>query len=70
MSDIIKFENANGCPEHVAASDGLIKITDGILLDARTDITGENTLSMPIAELTALGAGVAPSECLLGLVVL
>lgn len=59
MSDIIKFENANGCPEHVAASDGLIKITDGILLDARTDITGENTLSMPIAELTALGAGVS-----------
>ena len=59
MSGIIKFENANGCPEHVAASDGLIKITDGILLDARTDITGENTLSMPIAELTALGAGVS-----------
>ena len=37
----------------------LIEITEGILLDARTDLSSKKTLSVPIAELATLGAGVS-----------
>lgn len=37
----------------------LVEISEGILYDVQTDITREKTLSMPIAELAALGTGVS-----------
>lgn len=38
---------------------GLIEITEGILLDVRTDLSEATTLSMPIAQLATLGVGVS-----------
>ena len=43
---------------HEEAND-LISITDNVLLDIRTDISQSKSLSMPIAQLSTLGAGVA-----------
>lgn len=37
----------------------LIRITEEILFDAKTDITSKSTFSLPIAELAMLGAGVS-----------
>jgi len=37
----------------------LIEITEGILQDARTDLSRKKTLSVPIAELATLGSGVS-----------
>lgn len=50
---------ANDSSEIIRTGNDLIKITDGILLDARTDISKKNTISMPIAQLATLGAGVS-----------
>lgn len=50
---------ANDSSEITRTGNDLIEITDGILLDARTDISKENTISMPIAQLATLGAGVS-----------
>lgn len=41
------------------SSHDLAEVTEGILLDTHTDITRTNTLSVPISQLAALGAGVA-----------
>ena len=38
----------------------LLKTTDQILLDIRADIPKKNIISISIAELSALGAGVSP----------
>lgn len=46
-SDIIRNEN------------DLVEITEGILFGVRADISKKNTLSMPIAQLATLGAGVS-----------
>lgn len=59
MADMIKFDNANEDSELAKANDSLMKITDEILLDTRSDIIGKNTISMPIAQLTTLGASVS-----------
>jgi hypothetical protein len=37
----------------------LIELTEDMLLDARSTINSKNALSVPIAELATLGAGVA-----------
>jgi len=50
---------ANDSSEITRAENELIEITDGILLDARTDISKKSTISMPIAQLATLGAGVS-----------
>ncbi len=64
MGEIINLNCSNG----VCVNDGLkiigrqydlIEITEGILLDARTDISKKNTMSMPISQLATLGAGVS-----------
>lgn len=43
----------------VRTEKNLVEITEGILLDMSTDIEQKNVLSMPIAELATLGAGVS-----------
>lgn len=62
MDNIIKF-NSNDSQElsqtPCAEVNDLINITDSVLLDVRTDISQSKSLSMPIAQLSTLGAGVA-----------
>ena len=62
MDNIIKF-NSNDSPDlspmPCAEANDLISITDSVLLDVRTDISQSKSLSMPIAQLSTLGAGVA-----------
>lgn len=64
MSNIIKFNDdknivteQNG--EIVRECQGLVEMTEEMLLDARKEIANTKTLSMPIAELALLGTGVA-----------
>lgn len=64
MGDIIalnKFENSQQglVPLSSAEANGLISITDDVLLDVRSDISKCNKISVPIAQLSTLGAGVA-----------
>ena len=64
MGEIISMKHSNGvCANDsskiISTANDLIEITDGILLDARTDISKKNTISMPIAQLATLGTGVS-----------
>lgn len=64
MGEIISMNNSNGvCANDsskiISTANDLIEITDGILQDARTDISKKNTISMPIAQLATLGTGVS-----------
>lgn len=54
MNDMIERSN-NLCE----SSTDLIEVTQGILLDARTDLSKTNNVSVPIAELATLGAAVS-----------
>lgn len=57
MGEIIKIDN--GDVSSVSSENDLMEITEGLLLDARSSIENRKTMSMPIAELSTLGAGVA-----------
>ena len=64
MGETISLNSSNGpyandSSEITEVENDLIEITDRILLDARTDILTKNTISMPIAQLATLGAGVS-----------
>ena len=62
MDNIIKFNSNDShdlSPMPCAEANDLISITDSVLLDVRTDISQSKSLSMPIAQLSTLGAGVA-----------
>ncbi len=62
MDNIIKFENNDSqelSPTPYDEVNNLISITDDVLLDVRADISQSKSLSMPIAQLSTLGAGVA-----------
>jgi hypothetical protein len=62
MDNIIKFNSNDShdlSPVPCAEANDLISITDNVLLDVRTDISQSKSLSMPIAQLSTLGAGVA-----------
>lgn len=62
MDDIIEFKSNNSqelSPMPCDEANDLISITDNVLLDVRTDISQSKNLSMPIAQLSTLGAGVA-----------
>ncbi len=50
--------SANGKSTHIKAND-MVEIANGILLDARTDISKKNAIHVPIAQLSTLGAGVS-----------
>lgn len=58
MDELIPTEST---PESnpVPSGSDLVTITESILLDTKADISGTSTLSVPIAELSALGAGVS-----------
>ena len=59
MGEIIKLENA-GVISAEKNRDELIQITEGMLYDARnTERLTANSISMPIAQLSTLGAGVS-----------
>lgn len=62
MDNIIKFNSNDSqdlSPMPCAEANDLISITDNVLLDVRTDLSQSKSLSMPIAQLSTLGAGVA-----------
>lgn len=63
MDQIINFTNANNQQEldplTTDETKDLACITDNILLDVRADIQQSNKLSVPIAQLSTLGSGVA-----------
>ena len=59
MTETIKVSNSEKMQSERASDNILVEIADGLLFDARTDITGEKFLSVPIAELATLGAGVS-----------
>ena len=63
MSNIIKFNEGNFVEEQndeiVRACSNLADITEEMLMDIRKELPNSKTLSMPIAELALLGAGVS-----------
>lgn len=58
MGEIIKLEHPEST-EVVRTENDLVEITEGILMDARADLSSKNTLSIPIVEIATLGAGVS-----------
>jgi len=58
MGDIIKINHSEDV-QVVRTKNDLIEFTEGILLDARADLSSKNTISVPIAELSTLGAVVS-----------
>ncbi len=59
MSDIIKMSKSELAPSEEINERELMEISDGLLFDARTNIAGQKSLSVPIAQLATLGAGVS-----------
>ncbi|MBR4050724.1 MAG: hypothetical protein IKK09_09530 [Clostridia bacterium] len=62
MDNIIEFKSNDSQELSLtpcAEANELISITDNVLLDVRTDISQSKSLSLPIAQLSTLGAGVA-----------
>lgn len=57
MGDIVELSNGGIAP--IDESKDLMEITEGLLLDTKSSIENKKTMSVPIAELSALGAGVA-----------
>lgn len=58
MGEIININKTNKL-ETINSEKELIELTEQMLLDARSAISSNNALSVPIAELSTLGAGVA-----------
>ena len=58
MKEIININNSNEV-EFVRTENPLMELTEGMLLDARATISSKNILSVPIAELSTLGAAVS-----------
>lgn len=59
MTERIKIPNLETIPSEEINKTDLIEIADGLLFDARTEITEHTSLSVPISELTTLGTGVS-----------
>ena len=57
MGEIIKINGDELTP--VEGQKDLMEITEGLLLDVRSSIESKKTMSVPIGELSTLGAGVA-----------
>lgn len=58
MGDVVKMNTA-GEVAPVDEEDALLEVTYGLLMDARTTLDSKKTMSIPIAELATLGAGVS-----------
>lgn len=59
MNEISKVNDDCEEVEIVNNENNIVELTDELLVDARTSIDKDNALSVPIAELATLGAGVA-----------
>lgn len=59
MADIIKKLNSEITPPEEINETALMEIADGLLFDARANIAEQKSLSVPIAQLAMLGAGVS-----------
>ena len=61
MSEIINLCPASSAEELVSPIQDaeLVEIADGILLDTRASMENRSVISMPIAQLATLGAGVS-----------
>lgn len=59
MAEIINLNTANELQNTSTPNGEFIEIAEEILSNVRTDITANQVVSMPIAELATLGAGVA-----------
>ncbi len=63
MGDLIQIQAAGDiAPESEDAT--LLSVTNKLLLDDRLSVLNEKTMSVPIAELATLGAGVSSFVCL------
>ncbi len=58
MREIVNINDSNEVAV-VRIENDLIELTEGMLLNARAALNSNNTLSVPIAELSTLGAGVS-----------
>ena len=58
MREIVNINDSNEVAV-VRTENDLIELTEGMLLNARATLNSKNTLSVPIAELSTLGAGVS-----------
>lgn len=59
MADIVKIPDSEIAPSESINEGSLAEITDSLIFDARINITEQKSLSVPIAQLTTLGASVA-----------
>ena len=59
MAEIIKMSDTRLTPSEEIGESALVKLTEDLLLDARTNDVEKKSLSVPIAELATLGAGVS-----------
>ena len=59
MVQIIKMPNPELAPSEEINENGLTEIANGLLFDARAEIPEQKTLSVPLAQLATLGAGVS-----------
>lgn len=55
----IKIINKSSEIDDVSGKNGIVELTEGLLMDARASINNNKALSIPIAELSTLGAGVS-----------
>ena len=58
MEELIKT-NQNSEITNIEEETGIVELTENLLMDARTEINNNNTISFPIAELSTLGTGVS-----------
>lgn len=58
MGDLVKTNQTNEIV-NIEEESGIVELTESLLIDVRTAINSDNTISFPIAELSALGAGVS-----------
>ncbi len=59
MGEVINLNNSNEESIDKKTQFDLVEISDNMLADVRTSVASKNTLSMPIAQIAALGAGVS-----------
>lgn len=55
----IKIINKSSEIDDVSGKNGIVELTEGLLMDARASINNNKALSIPITELSTLGAGVS-----------
>lgn len=59
MAEMIKTPNSELAPPEEINEGALIELSNGLLFDARAEISEQKTLSVPLAQLATLGAGVS-----------